>query len=136
MKLSSYKRIYKTDYDVQYQDLVDQLAEPINLGMDEIYNCLNNNVNFTDNINCTVVSLQVTVDENGKPIRSSTFKLRPGQTTLIGLCVINAVASLPATYAKSGIQVAFTLNTTSVIVNNIQGLQAQIPYTLTILALG
>lgn len=136
MKLSSYKRIYKTDYDPQFQDLVNQLAEPVNLGFDELYNVLNNNVNFADNINCTIASLDVTVDATGKPLRATTFKLRTGQTTLLGLIVINVSSTIPSTYAKSGIQANFTLNTNTVIINNIQGLTAEIPYTLTILAIG
>lgn len=137
MRLSSYRRIYDQDYQGPNQELIKQLATPLNGAFTELYNLGNNNITFGDNINCTISSFNITTDSNGTPLNTTQFKLADYQTTLSGLFVINVVGTgTNADFPMGGVQVSFKKSNNYVIINNVTGLKSSIGYKITVIALG
>lgn len=137
MKLSSYRRLYDQDYAGPNQDLVKQLATPLNGAFTELYNLGNNNITFNDNINCTVSSFNITTDSNGTPLNATQFKLAGYQTQLSGLFVINVIGTgTNADFPIGGVQVSFKKSNDFVIINNVTGLKSNVGYKITVIALG
>lgn len=135
-KLSSYRRLFGQDYP-ENRDLIDQIGTPINASFEEIYSALNNRLTFRENISATIVEFGVTVDSNGYPKNDTQFKLSNGQTTVEGLIVINVTGSKdPSLLTSGGVNVKFKRNENFIIVQNVQGLQADKPYTIKAICLG
>lgn len=136
MKIPSYKRLYKTDYDAEDQALVEQISGSVNNGFDVVYEALNGKLTFGDNFLGTLKSFTVTVDSSGTPIGPTTvnfnFNGRVG-----GVLVINAVNLVNSNiYPTSGVNVAFTASTSSITINNVGGIQANQPYQISIIIIG
>jgi hypothetical protein len=132
--LQSYRRIFNTDYAKQYQDLINTLSVSVNQGFDNLYQAMQNNVNLTNNILCTVASVPVTVDSTGNPIPATAFAVT-FTTKMLGATVI-AASGPNGTYPTSAPLISYTQNNKNVTINNISGLQANTQYTLTIVAWG
>jgi hypothetical protein len=134
MKIPSYRRLFKTDYKEEWQPLVDKLATSINNAFDTIYNALNKNLTFVDNINSTIATFTVSVDGNGIPKQTTQFKLDSAQTTVQGLIVIDCFASNDTSkYPNSGIFINFTKNDTLINVNRIKGLPQDVQFSVKVL---
>jgi hypothetical protein len=136
MKLPSYRRILKTDYAQEYQSLVDKLAVSINYGFDTLYEALNKRLTFQDNFSSTIATFNVAVDDTGKPLQLTQFRLNSPQTTVQGIIVLNCYGynnsnDLPS----SGVFVSFSRNENIVNINYIKGLQPNIQYVINVLAL-
>lgn len=134
MKLPSYRRIFKTDYSNDYQELVEKLAVSINNGFDTLYDALNKKLNFADNINSTIAEFTVKVKEDGKPTKVTQFKLDTNQTSVQGVIVISCYDE-DSNPPPSAVFVGFTKNESSVNINYIKGLTANITYTIKVLAI-
>lgn len=135
-KLSSYRRLIKTDFAQEYQPLIEQIGISVNNGFDTIFNALNGKLSFVDNILSTVVEFRVTVNDEGNPQQTTQFKLDKNQTNLIGLIVLNiSGVDNPTLRALSGLAISYTPNNGIVTINNIKGLEAGKPYNIKVLAL-
>lgn len=135
-KLSSYRRIYEQDYQGANQELIKQIATPINSSFEELYNLNNNNITFSDNINCTLATFNVTVDANGKPLNSTQFKLSIYQTSVKGLWVINTLNNANnSLYPPSAVFVSFVRADNNVIINNVKGLTPNVGYSITVITI-
>lgn len=133
MKLPGFKRLYKDDYPKQYQDLVDDLSVPLNIGIESLYTLGTNNTSFRDNIACTVSTITVTVDANGFPTKSTTFPLTL-PTAVDGTTVISAVSATTSTvYPTSTPFITGSKKQNSYIIQQIAGLPANVPFNLTII---
>jgi hypothetical protein len=136
MKLPSYRRIFKTDYAEQYQELVDKLAVSINYGFDTLYDALNQKLTFQENFLATISEFNVTVNASGNPSQRTQFKLSGNQTSVQGLIVINCFPVNDANaLPTSGIFISFNKSENFININNIKGLQPNVLYTLKVLAL-
>lgn len=134
MLLQSFKRIIKGDFPEEYGELIEKLSYSINLGFDNVLNALNNNVNLTNNIACTLKDVQVNVDADGFPLKSATIKLLNAQVKAIGCTVISSVnLNNNARYPTSQPFVTFTQNNDTIIINNISGLQVNDSYILKVI---
>jgi hypothetical protein len=141
VKLPSFRRIYSGDFNSQYKGLLDQLSGTINTGIEALYQVLNNNVSFSDNIACTVATVNVTVDSKGNTVGNCTFKLSNTQP-IIGvfpiMCKNNTntsaapVGGIFITYTTSS---NATTSSNSVVVTNVTGLTAGNQYSITMIAL-
>lgn len=137
MKLSSYRRLYDQDFDPEYKALIEQLGIIINTSFEELYDALGNKLTFSENLNATIMEVNVTVDGSGKPKNNTQFKLRSGQTTFEGIFAIAAKGSKdPSIIPSGGIFISAVKNNNNIIIENIKGLQADIPYTVKVVALG
>lgn len=136
MKLPSYRRIFKTDYAEDYQELVDKLAVSINYGFDTVYDALNKNLTFDDNIACTIASFTVTVDIYGVPVKKNTqFKLSEKQKSIQGLIVIDCYEEKKNLPPPSAPFITFLKSENNVLIKNIKGLTADTSYVIKVLAL-
>lgn len=136
MKLQSFRRLFKQDFEEQYQKLVDQLSGSLNYGIETLYEALNKNVSLKDNVRCTVKDISVKVDANGNPSESTTFTLDI-QGQVIGTQVIYAINTTNSSiYPSGGIFVSYAQTTTGILINNITGLPANQTFTLRIVAYG
>ncbi len=136
MRLSSFRRLIETDYPEDYQDLIEQLGIPLNSSFEELYDALNNKLSFRDNLNTTISSFNVVVDSDGKPKNKTSFKLNTNQTVIEGLIVINALGVTdPTLLPTAGIFISFVKSETSIIVQNIKGLQADKNYNIKVVAI-
>ena len=49
MKLPLFRRLFKTDFKQEFQELVDQLSVSINVGIENLYDALNRKLSLRDN---------------------------------------------------------------------------------------
>lgn len=122
MVLGSYKRLFKQDFQQQYQSLVDQLSNTLNGALEALYTLSQNNISLRDNVDCMVASFTVAVDKNGIPSTTAQVKMtNPGNVE--GICVLSCVNQTTSTgYPTGGVFVSYTANSTGIVVNNVTGL--------------
>ena len=134
MLISKFKRILRTDYADQFKDLVDKLGFSLNNTIESIVSALNKGISLQDNIQCTVKTLQVTVDSTGKPTTSTSFTMSISQKPIGVVCLNAQNTTNSSSYSTSGITVYWTLQNSSIVINNITGLLANNTYQLTLVA--
>jgi hypothetical protein len=135
MKLPSFRRIIKSDYEDKYADLVDTLAVSINQGIDSLYDALNKKLSLKYNILATTKDITVQVNETGKPIQPVGFKL--DFTNKVSVVIVGkADNTTNSTAYPSAVFVSWTQNGDFVQVNNISGLQVGSSYKIRLVAFG
>lgn len=136
MKLPTYKRIYTTDYEKEQQPLVDAISFPINSGFESLYDLSNNKISFVDNIASTVSNIQITVDAQGIPIKSTVYPLKLS-TSVLGTFVVSAVNSstISTIYPTSAPFITGVKNQNNFIIQHITGLPANVPFNLTVITI-
>lgn len=136
MKIPLFKRIFKTDYKKEEQDLVDKLAGSVNDGFDGLYGMINKNISLEDNLYCIVKTVNVTVDTNGNPKQSIGFK-NTLASKIRGLQVINSQnLTNSGVYVTGAPFISFSETSGNIIINNIKGLPANNNFELTVIAWG
>ena len=133
MILPTYKRLYTADFDKDSQKLIEQIQFPINGAFESLFNLAVNNINFRQNIACTVTSLSVTVDSNGIPTKTTSYPLTLN-TAIDGTLVISAVCSTNSgIYPTATPFITGSKNQTNYYINHISGLPANTPFNLVII---
>lgn len=134
IKFPSFKRIFKTDYPQDQQNLVEKLSLTINNGFETLYNAMANNVSIGDNIACTVKTITTAVNSTGTPTSTLSFQISTtGQ--IKGISVIRADNQTKSTvYPNSHPFISFSQNDKVVTINNITGLPVNNTFNLTIIA--
>ena len=136
MKIQSFKRIFKSDYDQEDQSLVEKLSYSINTGIEVINNALNRNISLADNILCSIRDVDVQVDANGYPISLTTYSL-DFKGSIQGVIVIRADnLTNSAIYPTSSPFINFTQNTNGVKIDHVTGLIPNNIYRLRIVTFG
>lgn len=134
MKLPSFKRLNTIDYENQFKKLVETLSVSLNIGIEALYEALNNEVTLKDNIACTVKNVTLRVDTNGKPLTTTSF-VQDVEGKIYGIEVINAVNTTnTGVYPTGAPFVSWTQNNTIITITNVTGLQANNTYVLTLIA--
>jgi hypothetical protein len=137
MKLPSFKRLNKSDYEEKDQSLVETLANSLNGGIDSLYGAFSNNVSIKDNFYASVVTVQLTTDANGIPVAPTSFTVDSFLRSFLGLQVINAQnLTNTAGYPTGGIWMAVTKTQTGFSVNKVTGLIPNNLYQLTVVVYG
>jgi len=132
----SWRRIIQQDYPSQYQDLIGQIALPINWGFDTIFRALSNGLTFASNIQSTINTFQVVVDANGNPTSNITINKDVPGVSLIGVVVVKAVNNTNSNVFPTGSPfVSYTETSNQIIINNISGLQPNNNYSITIIGI-
>lgn len=133
-KLPSYRRIIKTDYDTEDQEMIETLAASLNPAFDVVFETLNKKTTLRENIKSTVKDVTVTVNASGVPLNTASFTMDVSGT-IDGCIVLNATNT---TNSAAGVAAApfisFTQNNTAIIINHITGLIPNNSYTLRIVA--
>jgi len=135
MKLPSFRRIIKNDYEDKYQSLVETLSVSINYGIDSLYDALNKKISLKYNILGTVKDVTVQVDSTGKPIQTTGFKL-DFTNKVAGVFVGKAENLTNPNDFPASVFIHWTQNGDSVQINNIAGLSTSNSYKLRIIAFG
>jgi hypothetical protein len=136
MKLPSYRRIFKTDYAEDYQELVEKLAVSINNGFDSLYDALNKKLTFGENISSTIAEITVTVEPSGAPIKKGTqFKLDGSQNNIQGLIVINCYEEKTGASPPGAPFISFIKNENNILINKISGLTPNVSYIIKVLTI-
>lgn len=134
MLLPSFKRLYKTDFEQQYQSLVDQLSYTINNGFESLYNLANKNISIKDNLLASIRDVNVTVDANGIPVGGASFAI-DNSNTIVGLEVLkNTNTTSPTVFPTSGITINYTQSGTKIGIDHVTGLPANNAFVLRIIA--
>lgn len=134
MKLPTFKRLNKTDYEKDFQGLIETLSFSINNGIEVIYQALNKSLNLNDNVACTVKQFAVEVKEDGTPKTATTFTLDTNNR-ILGIMVLNATNQNNASiYPTSTPFISFSQSGKTITINNIKGLQSGQKYLLTLVA--
>lgn len=135
MKLPSFRRIIEQDYPEQYQELVKQLSVSLNYGLEVIYSLLNGKLTFADNIASTIKEVQVKLDSSGN-LQTPVSITKSTSDKILGLMVVR-VNNLtnPTIYPSGGVIVSYTETTSSIILNNIKGLQADYIWAINVIAI-
>lgn len=135
MKLQSFRRIIKSDYSADEQSLVDKLSSSINIAFDNVFEALNGKIDLTNNVSCTVTSVNVMTNSSGVPAVTTAFKISSANVKVIGCSVISAINNTnTTTYPTSSPFIIFSQNNDVITINNISGLVADNNYTLKIIA--
>lgn len=148
-KLGSYRRIFKQDYTPENQEDIDTLSVTINDSFESVYDTLNNQVTFTDNINCTLVTFTTSLNTRFEPSAPLLIKLNSFQRTINGIIPINAVSSDKNTLPTGGLFIDYSINNNmssssnstnqgnnasnplTITINNIKGLPSGVKFTVT-----
>lgn len=135
MKLPSFKRIFDTDFDQQYKQLVQTLSATINIGFETVYEALNKKVSLAENIQCTLKDITLVVDSTGKPINRIAFTSDIPNMRVIGTQVIK-VTNLKnsSTYPTGGVFITFIETNTGIEIQHVTGLVANNTYQLRVVA--
>ncbi len=134
MLLQSFKRIIKSDFADDEQDMIEKLSYSINQGFDNVLNTLNNNVSLANNVACTLRDFQVAVDSTGTPKKAVVMKLLNSQVKAIGSTVITSNNITNARRVPTSQPfITFSQNNDTIIISNISGLQVDDNYVLKVI---
>lgn len=131
MKLNNTTQIKSEDYDSDYSDLIDQLAETLNPFMQEVYELSDERIDFENRVE-VLKTIDITVDSSGTPTLNN--KINCEKTNVRGFQVIRAYNLTTLTnYATSQPFISFTQQAgTTVRIDHISGLVANNKYQLTL----
>jgi hypothetical protein len=128
--IDTVKRIIADEFKPEDREVAERIGNIYNFFAEQVTNVLNGNVDY-ENLTQNILTLDVIVDSNGNPIRSTKFSTTVG---LIGTNVINARNQVNlANYLNSQPFISWSTNGQGVYtINNITGLRPNEEYTLTI----
>lgn len=134
MKLPSFRRIYKDDFQEDQKPLVEKLSFTINQGFEQLFLALGRNVSLSDNVACTVKDVEVEVDSSGFPKIRTTFKL--DSNSRVTQVVVGKADNLTNTnvYPTSGVFISWTQVDEGILINHIAGLPANNKFRLRVTA--
>lgn len=136
MLLPSFRRLFSQDYAKEFQKLIDTLSVSLNNGIEVLYQALDNEITFRDNMKATVIDVTLTVDSAGKPTQGGTFALT-FDGNVDGIFVTMATNQVNSSvYPTGAVMVSGAQNNKTYNINNVTGLQANTSYTIRIIALG
>lgn len=134
MKLPTFKRLNKADYNKEYQGLIETLSFSINNGVEVLFEALNKSLNLNDNFACTVKQFTVEVNSDGTPKTATSFTLDTNNR-ILGVMVLSATNQTNSSiYPTSAPFVSFSQSGKTITINNIKGLQSGYKYSLTLVA--
>lgn len=133
MKLQTFKRLIRTDYAEEYQNLIDQLSGSLNSALESMTTAINKNLTLKDNVSCTIKDINVTLLSTGVPKETITINLDfTGQVTAV-ICGKAENQTNPNIYPTAGVHISYTQNNQKITINHIAGLQAGNVYSLRVL---
>lgn len=136
MKLPSFKRLNTVDFKDEEKDFVGRISFPLNTGIENLYNLVDKNVSLSDNINCEVREILVTVDAAGKPIRPVSFSVRNNFRALGCQVILAQNSRSTSVFPTSSPFISFNQNSNIIDVLNVSGLQASQEYFIRVIVWG
>lgn len=136
-KLPTLRRLFKSEFKKEYQDLIEKLIVSINNGFDTLYDALNNKLTLKNNILCDVKDFNVRVNINGEPIvpliLAVSFK---NNITVLTLGkIVNNTNTL--SYPTTGVTISWEQQSLGFLrINHITGLTAGDEYNIRVVVYG
>ena len=135
--LPTFKSLQSSDFDTQYQGLINQLALIFNNDIQSLFTALNNGVSLANNILCTVATVPITVDSSGNTTNSANFALTTPSMKITGLTVVRVINTTNSSiYPTAAPFCSFTPASNQCTINNITGLQTGYQWSVTVIAWG
>lgn len=127
------KLIKTSDFAAEHEELITTLGNILNTTLEQIYAALNQGIDF-NNLNQSILSFSVIVDNNGVP--TSNIELKSVLKSKIQgiLCVKATGDSLPL--SNPLVSFTYSSSTNSVKVSHITGLTPGKTYNLTVILIG
>ena len=130
-KMETPRKIRVEDFGEDDKSLVEKLSYPINNFMDNVYNTLNNGVDYS-NLRREMINVTVTTNSTGKLIGDPQFKIQ-GFGRLAGSICINAYnINSPLVYPIATPFLSLAANGNLVRILSVTGLQVSSQYRLTL----
>jgi len=135
-RIPDHKRLRKEDFDTEYQSIIERVGYSVNTFADQVISLFNKRIDFT-NLNQEISSYTISVDGSGNLVNPANIR-----HTLISkpagiLCVNATNLNDTNTFPDSQPFVSFSiLNSTTISIRNISGLQNDSSYSLTLLLIG
>ncbi len=137
MLLPTFKRLMKSDFDQKDQSFVDKFSYLFNNGIEVIYNALNRNLTFKDNMLATVKDFTVSVNSSGIPKNTTSVSLNNTSMKAIGLEVWQVQNQTNSTsFPTSAVFISWTQENSTVFINHITGLIAGDSYRIRVVVHG
>jgi hypothetical protein len=134
MKLNNANQIKSEDYDKEYSNLVDQLAETINPFMQEVVELADDRIDFENRVE-VLKTFDITVDSAGIPVLNDKIATGKGSSGIRGMQVISSFnLTVTAGYPTSQPYINYTVLAGGFArINTITGLLANNKYKLTVI---
>lgn len=136
-KIQAPKRIRAEDFASDERSLIGKLGFIVNSFMDDVYNALNNNLDF-NNLNRQIVTIGVRMGAGSPvPLLNSPQIKHTLRGKPVGInCIKAQNINSPSTYPENAPYISFTFNENIITVLNVSGLQANSEYSLTLEIIG
>jgi hypothetical protein len=136
-KLSTFRRLFKSEFKKEYHDLIEKLIVSINNGFDTVYDALNNKLTLKNNILCNVKDFTVRVNSNGEPITplllAVSFK---NNITVVTLGKITNNTNF-LSYPTTGVTISWEQQSVGFLkINHITGLIPENEYNIRVVVYG
>lgn len=125
------KRISGELLSNELRPAVDSVGSSLNSFIEETYIAIMGNLGVTSNLNMEFKTITITVDANGIPITTTSFKSNL-KSKIIGCIVIRSLNSYPINQPF----INFSENSGVATINQVSGLTANTQYQLVILTIG
>ena len=134
MKLNNANQIKSEDYDSDYSDLIDQLAETLNPFMQEVVELNDDRIDFENRVEVLKI-FDITVDSAGKPILNDKIATGKGTLGIRGMQVISSFnLTNTAGFPTGQPYISYTVLAGGFArIDNITGLLANNKYKLTVI---
>jgi hypothetical protein len=135
MRIPSIKRLYSKDFAQEDQSLVDKMSGVLNTGIESLYQVLNRRVSLSDNIDCVVKDVSVTVGADGVPTSTTTFTIDDKTRNIQGVQIIKSEnLDNSSTYPTGGVFMSWIQVNNGIQILHVTGLQAGQEYSLRVVA--
>jgi hypothetical protein len=137
MKLPTQKKIIKTEFDEENQQLVEKLSGSVDYNFDKVFSALSGNIDLVNNLKGIVKEFQVTVDSSGIPLIPVRFNSTLTPARPFGAMVIDQTnLTNSTTYPTGAVMVTYTESKGVVTVNHFTGLPANNTFRIKIVFFG
>ena len=134
MKLNNSNQIKSEDFDKEYNELIDQLAETLNPFMQEVVELSDERIDFENKVE-VLKTIEITVDSSGTPVLNDKVATGKGTSGVRGIQVISTFnLTVNSGYPTSQPYVSYTALAGGFIrIDNITGLLANNKYQMTMI---
>ncbi len=130
-RLANVRRINTQDFKSEDQETVAKLAEILNFFMEDAVNALNGQINY-DNLAKNLISITLSVDENGVPRETTSIETGITNPTYLEVKRVRNLTN-SVVYPTGTPLISYTeTGTTRVTINNITNLLPNTTYNLVI----
>ena len=136
MKLEQFKRLFFTDFEEKYHDLMETLSGILNDSLEKLHQLADHRISLKDNIYCELRSVDLTVDADGIPINPVQFTHKlDNRTEGIQLLGFENLTN-PMLYPSAGVTVITSEQDRVVTIKKVTGLPINNKFRLKLILYG